>query len=383
MDLRETITPDVFLRYCKREFGTRNPTRFENPVYDLMIRCEYRPFSVRSTLNVESNYDHPGNPDFCFQRFGMTRTEMPDGRVIFIAGEHEDYYDPDFCIYNDVVVTRRYKSSRCDDEGYVEYDPECIDNTDAEIEYYAYPRSQFPPTDFHTATLVGKWIYLIGSLGYPEDRRIGATQVLRLNTETYEIKAVRTTGDNPGWLSRHRARLLDDGRTIAVVGGRVWCECEGEADLINQFDEYELDTETRAWKKVKCHDDWVVVNIQYDDQGYERLLDEEFASTSQGNRILLGLRDEDVLKELGYEVTTGEKMDYLTGESGGHTIHVDGIDVYCKESYECLKLVIQGKLPDKTQDRLINEMRSLLKSTMRVVQKVRIDRRAASSADDD
>jgi hypothetical protein len=31
-------------------------------------------------------------------------TLLPDGRAIQIGGEHEDYYDPDFCIYNDVFV---------------------------------------------------------------------------------------------------------------------------------------------------------------------------------------------------------------------------------------------------------------------------------------
>jgi hypothetical protein len=31
-------------------------------------------------------------------------TGLPDGRVVCIAGEHEDYYGPDFYIYSDVVV---------------------------------------------------------------------------------------------------------------------------------------------------------------------------------------------------------------------------------------------------------------------------------------
>ena len=35
-----------------------------------------------------------------FFRLGGTRTELSDGRVIWIGGEHEDGYDPDFCIYN-------------------------------------------------------------------------------------------------------------------------------------------------------------------------------------------------------------------------------------------------------------------------------------------
>ena len=64
--------------------------------------------------------------------------------MICIAGEHEDYYDPDFCIYNDVVVL----------------------GLDGSVEIYGYPKDVFPPTDFHTATLVGDRVIVIGRLGY-------------------------------------------------------------------------------------------------------------------------------------------------------------------------------------------------------------------------
>lgn len=43
-------------------------------------------------------------PTWCFDRFGRSTAWLPDGRVVLIAGEHKDSYDPDFCIYNDVVV---------------------------------------------------------------------------------------------------------------------------------------------------------------------------------------------------------------------------------------------------------------------------------------
>ena len=111
------------------------------------------------------NYAHssyrdsiPG-PFWSWDRFGRTSTELPDGRIIHIAGEHEDYYDPDFCIYNDVTV----------------------EHPGGRLEFYLYPKEIFPPTDFHTATLLGDDILLIGSLGYTDMRRIGETQVLRLN----------------------------------------------------------------------------------------------------------------------------------------------------------------------------------------------------------
>jgi len=46
-------------------------------------------------------------PAWCFERFGKSETTLPEGRVVHIAGEHEDHYDPDFYIYNDVIVIGR------------------------------------------------------------------------------------------------------------------------------------------------------------------------------------------------------------------------------------------------------------------------------------
>ena len=48
--------------------------------------------------------DWPFGPVWCFNRFGGTVTKLPDGCFVHIGGEHEDFYDPDFCIYNDVIV---------------------------------------------------------------------------------------------------------------------------------------------------------------------------------------------------------------------------------------------------------------------------------------
>ena len=88
-----------------------------------------------------------------------------------IAGEHEDFYDPDFCIYNDVFVERARR-------------PPGI---------YRYPKDVFPPTDFHTATLVGDEIILIGSLGYRDLRRAGRSPGAEAR---HADNAYRTDRDN-------------------------------------------------------------------------------------------------------------------------------------------------------------------------------------------
>lgn len=84
------------------------------------------------------------------------------------------------------------------------------------IAVYGYPESECPPTDFHTATLVGDFIYVIGSLGYLGTRRHGETPVYRLNVHTLRMDRLHASGDAPGWIFRHRAVA------VPPLGIRVW-----------------------------------------------------------------------------------------------------------------------------------------------------------------
>ena len=88
-----------------------------------------------------------------------------------IAGEHEDHYDQDFCIYNGAIVFEPGRS----------------------IPIFCYPQEVFPPTDFHKATLVDARIIVIGCLGYPKSRRAGRTPVYDL-----DVKAMRISELQPG-----------------------------------------------------------------------------------------------------------------------------------------------------------------------------------------
>lgn len=61
------------------------------------------------------------------------------------------------------------------------------DNGDFKI--LSCPKNIFPPTDFHTATLVGEYIYIIGNLGYIEQRINQETPVYKLSFSlTLQIK---------------------------------------------------------------------------------------------------------------------------------------------------------------------------------------------------
>src|SRR5579864_1183506 len=92
---------------------------------DGKLKSGYGPYRARDFFSIPLNREE--GPIWTFDRMGRTCNELPDGRVVCIGGEHEDSYDPDFCIYNDVVV----------------FSP-----TD-QIEIFGYLKEVFPPTDFH------------------------------------------------------------------------------------------------------------------------------------------------------------------------------------------------------------------------------------------
>jgi hypothetical protein len=207
----------------------------ESPLWEQAMREDWSGYALGQHLGVEpdrsrwnNDFSHsayrdtdPG-PFWSWQRFGRTATQLPDGRIVFIAGEHEDGYDPDFCIYNDVVV----------------------EHPDGRREFFLYPKDAFPPTDFHSATLVGDAIILIGSLGYRDLRRPGETQVLKLDTQSLQFTNLATTGESPGWISRHTAEKLSD-TTILVVGGNAQT-ATGYGPSTGMF---ELDLASMTWRR--------------------------------------------------------------------------------------------------------------------------------------
>lgn len=216
--------------------GATNPEPCDFAVWKWLVEEGLSAYQAAAEMKVEVKRGHEAG--FCFDRFGMTRSAVPGGRTVCIGGEHEDHYDPDFYIYNDVIV---------------------LDAEERCLAIYNYPVEDFPPTDFHTATFVaggpgGGTILIVGGLGYPDERRPGCTRVYRLSLRDYRIEAVATTGDAPGWIWKHRARL--DGSRIVVSRGRIDV---GEGERRN-VDDYALDTKTWAWQRLTTRpvQEWVV-----------------------------------------------------------------------------------------------------------------------------
>lgn len=219
-----SLSKDQYLSQKHRKFGKSNPEIMEIDFWNAMVASDGGAWYARSLFNDKDALKDA--PVWCFERFGMSITELPDGRIIEIAGEHEDSYDPDFCIYNEVVVH----------------------HPGGNFTIYGYPEYLFPPTDFHTATLVNDHIYIIGNLGYEKRRLYGETPVFKLNTVTLEIEKVETKGEPPGWISRHKTYLKDT-NIIQVSGGKLCIREDGNETYVDNKTRYQLDLNTGLWTK--------------------------------------------------------------------------------------------------------------------------------------
>uniref|UniRef100_UPI00148A07E8 Kelch repeat-containing protein n=1 Tax=Ruegeria sp. HKCCD8929 TaxID=2683006 RepID=UPI00148A07E8 len=200
------------------------------------------------------------SPGWCFDRFGQSATHLPDGSVVYIGGEHEDHYDPDFYIYNDVVVVR----------------------SDASIEIYGYPTDVFPPTDFHSATLCGDEIIIVGGLRYHEHRDYSDTFVFRLRLTDFSIHRVETQGDAPSWLYEHKAELASDGKRLICTGGQV--THHPTEFTVENLTTWEFDLESKSWNPMATESGQRWMLLREDESWNDLWKIEQVACASRSSR---------------------------------------------------------------------------------------------------
>jgi ankyrin repeat protein len=226
-DLLE-VSRDDFLENRAPRFGAQNPEQMQVAFWEAMIRSGMNAYQAEEVFGYTRDQSGTIPPTWCgSQRFGQSLTFLPDGRIVQVGGEFEDFYDPNFCIYNDVFV----------------HDP------DGTITIYGYPAEVFAPTDFHSATLIGNSLYLIGSVGYQGKRQYGETQVYRLDTNTFQIEHLSTGGEKPGWIFKHRATLAGP-HEIEISGGEI-ITGSGEQEVYSANTAiFRLDVERLLWRVV-------------------------------------------------------------------------------------------------------------------------------------
>jgi hypothetical protein len=321
-----------FLAWRSPREVVESPTRLDNPLWHWLVRTRHSAYSANKAFQGPSPFE--AGPMWCFDRFGKSETTLPDGRVIHIGGEHEDYYDPDFFIYNDVTVV----------------------GPDGLIEIRGYAREAFPPTDFHSATLAGNAIFIIGRLGYSEQRVPGRTPVFRLALDSMAITPVETSGEAPGWLQRHSAELADDGRAIIVRGGELWLG--DKRTLQEKIDSWSLDVASGCWTRLSTLDwqRWTMVRI---DRKRNRLWDvrQELWHRDHGWTGLESYWKHDDAPD--FEALAAlyrlEETAPLPEEGPGHNVYrvnIDGVSVKFTEEGWSVKAIVEGRLSDTRLEEL-------------------------------
>jgi hypothetical protein len=339
------VTREMFAAWRAARRGNGNPERMSNPVWEWLAR---RPEVTAWSANKHFGGERVGGAGWTNQRFGQSTTSLPDGRVLAIAGEHEDYYDPDFFIYNDVLVTA----------------------PDGAIEIYGYDRESFPATDFHSATLVGEHVYLIGNLGYSEARR-ARTQVLRLDVRTLAMEVLEPGGEDPGWISKHEATLSEEGRGILVQRGQCEVKLPEGTRLRENVEDHVLELERLTWTRVSDRR-WMQFEVERSGGGIGNLWEiEQLAEHLE--------RPDDAFarqQAAWYRERIEHEPDFaawrsrfqppvaheaLPGDDWRvHRIVIDGVTVRYVGAHRGVNVVIEGALPDRTVAAIVEDLRDKL-----------------------
>ena len=351
------VTEDVFREWRSPRFGQSNPERLKNPLWEWLIRSEWSAYAARK--HFDPTNEQCATPGWSFSRFGQSSTPLADGRTVLIAGEHEDSYDSDFYIYNDVVVL----------------------GVDGKIDVYGYPKDVFPPTDFHSATLAGNQIIVIGSLGHPAERKPGTTPVACLDLDTFAMSRVTSSGAAPGWIHRHEALLSDDGRAIVVRGGKIVRGEIASQEFVENADDWRLDLSSGQWERL-TERSWAQFHVSRADRRSNRLWQMHSVWTLRGGRWAAEHREsmetmirgqiEQLTAEYGvapdlelfgtlYRPSIPhEPLPDVEDDFGVRRILVDGTVVRYIEQPHAVQVIVEGDVPSDVVDELVADLRDKL-----------------------
>lgn len=322
-----TLGPEEFLAWRSPREAKQNPTLLDNPLWHWLVRTRWDAYKANEIYHGPPSFGT--GPMWNFQRFGKSETWLPDGRVVHIGGEHEDHYDPDFHIYNDITVIE----------------------PNGKIAILGYPIEDFPPTDFHSATLVGNSIFTIGRLGYPEKRVPGTTPVYRVALDSMRVSATETHFDPPGWIYRHSATLAEDGRSIIISGGERWIS--SDCATVENIDSWSLNTLTGEWRRL-TERNWQRWTMRRVDLKVGRLWDVRQALWHR-DHAQLGLES---YWKFGDEPDFAalEMLYRLDGDTAPPTegpdfnifiVVIDGITIRFKENRFSIEAIVEGRLNEE------------------------------------
>lgn len=310
--------------------GTSNPENQTNDVWSWLIETRTWPHAAHAVAGSGKKQ----SPGWSFDRYGQSKTQLPDGSIVYIGGEHEDSYDPDFYIYNDVIVVRPNGS----------------------IEIYGYPTDIFLPTDFHSATLCGDEIIILGGLRYPQDRNQNDTFAYRLSLSDFSIHRIETCGDAPPWLHDHKAKLDFSGKKIICTGGHV--THRPKQRNVENLTTWEFDLEAKSWKALmtKPFQRWLLVREDESDNELSAIENLIFANRYFGPDEIAEI-DRAKFAKQGYVVDANlfdarfsPPIPHRSIESEEYNVHriiIDGVTVRILEDMHEIAVTVEGQLkPD-------------------------------------
>jgi hypothetical protein len=182
------------------------------------------------------------NPIWTNDRELETCTTSSDGTIVQIGGEHEDFYDPDLMVYNQVIVFHRDVAGKLD--------------------IYGYPEAVFPKIDVHTATLVAglNAIVVIADMSAPQVNRDiaanGGAPVYLLHLGRWKMEKRVTSGEGSGVIWKHVAELRDGVVRVSAAQSkyasdqtkrRVFKNEESEVVGVMDDEVWEMDVGTGRW----------------------------------------------------------------------------------------------------------------------------------------
>lgn len=335
IEIPQEITPEVFHQWRDARRGERMAEELSNPYWSWLatLEDEFNSYRVNKHFSGPSSID--GNPLWSWDRFGRSETLLPDGTTVFVAGEHEDFYDPDFFIYNDVVIRA----------------------ADGDVRILGYPTEVFPPTDFHSATLWNGQLLLVGNLGYGDERLAGETQILLVDVRTWEVCRKGSTGDGPGWIHEHNAELVDGGEALLITGGKVWTSAEDP--IAENIDEWQLDLREWRWKRLteRC---WPAFAFSQSDGASLDLFGMRCALWNEQLNLKIESatppKDREAFENLYRPSVAHRAMPENEDEHNVFRIEIEGVTVRYVEEYEELMMTVEGTLPNEMVEGLRDDL---------------------------
>lgn len=323
----------LYSEWCVPRRGNANPEIMTNDIWLWMIKDGGWPGHGHAHFGSGERK----SPGWCFSRYGQSETTLPDGSIVHIGGEHEDFYDPDFYIYNDIVVK----------------------SPDGSMVIYGYPPDVFPPTDSHTATLVGDQIFIVGCIGYAEQRDLDLTPVYVLDTQSFSIEVFETKGTPPEWLHKHSAKLSVGGNTLLFDRGEHKHKDSGR--YLENLSVWRLCLQSGVWDRLsdKAWTRWMFA--RHNDNANDLQAIERLESAERtGRRGVLVERHAEEFSERDFlpdfhlyrhrykPPVTHEELPRGGYNHRTHRIEIDGVVVRYKEGSHEIMVTIEGELPDAT-----------------------------------